>query len=49
MLRRLTVIKFNKDRTFEDEIHSMADEFDAQDNSNVNSDADETSNNTERR
>ena len=53
MLRRLTVINFSKGRSFEDEIHSMADEFDAQVNSNVNSEGeDETSrsgNNTDRR
>ena len=47
MLRRLTVIKFNKDRTFDDEIRSMAHEYDAKDNSADNS-LDDDSNNTER-
>ena len=49
MLRRLTMVKFNKDRTFFDEINTMADEYDKRvESSAVNSD-DDTSNNTDRR
>ena len=49
MLRRLTMIKFNKERTFFDEIKTMADDYEKRADSSAINSGDDTSNNTDRR
>ena len=43
MLRRLTVLKFNEDKTFDDEIRELANEFDAIDEDDNDDDSEDSS------